>query len=343
MGADLIFWVEASREIGMGHLMECLALATEFSQAPSPPIFAVSNYPAAVELIESRGFRHISSGTDSADAVVSLARAENIGTVVVNHRSVKLLPLRALRSAGLKICVVDQMGKKPISADVLVNSTMIGEWLRYEFPDGSPECLFGAEFAPLRKEFAASHESIRRFPSGGGHVLVCMGGVDRTGATMRLVEALRPLGTAVKKEFILGKGFAHFEEFSRLIAKADTSFSWRQNVSDLASRFLCSDIAFSAGGNTLYELACTGTPALVLWEDPHENLQGAEFQRHECAINLGNGISTAIEEITIRTKNLLGDSKRLEKMSKSGRTLVDGRGLERVCSKIALLDENAGT
>ena len=56
------------------------------------------------------------------------------------------------------------------------------------------------------------------------------------------------------------------------------------------------DIVISAGGNTVFELACVGTPGFVLWEDSHEKIQGDVFEKEGVVINLGNGMKTGCKK-----------------------------------------------
>lgn len=313
--------------------MECLGIC-EFMRpvGGSPPFFFLNPYGPAESLLKERGYQYSLANPEQASVVAAKARPGAL--VVMNHRRASLEAMRELRQAGLKLCLVDQLGEKQVSADLLVNSSIVKDWTRYEFPDGEPESLLGGAYALLRAEFESFHGVDRRFPAAPCTVLVTMGGVDRTGASLRLVEALGRLGREVKKEFILGKGFAHIAHFRELMAAADSSFSWAQGVDDLSTRMARSQVAISAGGNTLYELACVGTPALVLWEDPHEKLQGEAFEAEGAAVTIGNGISTSIDVISERVIHLLSDSATLQKMSNAGKAVVDGRGLARVSASL---------
>ncbi len=110
----------------------------------------------------------------------------------------------------------------------------------------------------------------------------------------------------------------------------DESFDLVYDIKDLSNLIYESDIIFSAGGNTLHEAACVGTPAIILWEDKHEKEQAEWFAKKGAAINLGSGVIAKEEEVMRSIDNMLSDSIRWKKMSDKGKELIDGRGLERI-------------
>jgi spore coat polysaccharide biosynthesis predicted glycosyltransferase SpsG len=99
------------------------------------------------------------------------------------------------------------------------------------------------------------------------------------------------------------------------------------------------DVGFTAGGNTLYELACVGTPALVLYEDDHEMEQGIEFQRNGFGVCLGRGVGVTKSRIW-RELDKLEEPDVRETWSRKGRSVVDGQGVERVLASLSALCSN---
>ncbi len=324
----IYFWVEVSQKIGMGHLMETLALSEYFTKKNIPFKYIINTYNPAKELLLSK---KISFKEYEIHQVNKLCELFRNSCVIIDHRNVSTITLKKLRQNNIKVIVIDQLGNKIITSDVLINSTMIKDWLIYTFEDSTPKCCFGAEYAILRKEFKKLHKLKKKFSNKNKTVLVTMGGVDRTGATLRVVEALLMIKEPVKKEIILGKGFVHMEQFLQLVTKIrDPNLIYAQGVNDLGERMQRADIVISAGGNTVYEMACVGTPGLILWEDLHENIQGKAFAEKEVVINVGNGIETSLSLIKESVCDLLNNVKKRKYMSKCGKNLVDDRGVNRI-------------
>jgi spore coat polysaccharide biosynthesis predicted glycosyltransferase SpsG len=330
----MVFWVEASQEIGMGHLMESLALAEYFINQGEAVHFIVNPYePSRLEL-QKRGIPFKESSFNAIEKIIWFIKQQQAKSIVINHRKVSLDILERLRTEDFTVSVIDQLGNIPIVCDLLINKSLVPEWLRYDFPINQPLCCFGADYAIMGNSYRKLHQEQKVFSKDRYTVLVSMGGVDRTGATFRIIEALQQIKD-ISKEIIIGNGFAHMKRLNQLCEKNnDPSFVFSVGVSDLHERISKADIVISAGGNTLFEMACVGTPGIVLWEDEHEYTQGVSFDKKGTVVCLGNGIKTSVNVISDSVRMLLQDDARREKMSQCGKSLVDAEGRNRISTAI---------
>jgi spore coat polysaccharide biosynthesis predicted glycosyltransferase SpsG len=335
----IAFCVEASQEIGMGHLMESLALADHFINLGAPLYFIVNPYEPSRQELQKRGIAFVEYELDKIDDVIRFIKQKDVQYVIINHRKVSLNSLQRIHNENNIVVVIDQLGDKAIICDLLINKSLVSKWLQYDFPINQPLCCFGADYAILGDCYRKLHSKKNTFSKDRYTVLVSMGGVDRTGATLRIIEALRQIEN-VSKEIVIGKGFAHMKQLNRLCERNnDPYFVFSFDVSDLSERISKADIVISAGGNTLFEMACVGTPGIVLWEDEHEYTQGVSFEKKGTVICIGNGIKTPINVISDSVRMLLKDSAKREKMSQCGKRMVDGQGKKRICSKIMELNQ----
>ncbi|MHC4310628.1 MAG: hypothetical protein ACYSSN_11845, partial [Planctomycetota bacterium] len=146
---SLIFWVEVSQQIGMGHLMESLVLAEYFIIQGMSVNFIVNPYkPSRLEL-QKRGITFVEYGLDEIDNIVRFIKQKDIQYVIVNHRNVSLNNLKRINHEKYAVVVIDQLGDKSIICDVLINKSLVPEWLQYDFPANQPLCCFGADYAIL--------------------------------------------------------------------------------------------------------------------------------------------------------------------------------------------------
>src|SRR3546814_8638629 len=90
------------------------------------------------------------------------------------------------------------------------------------------------------------------------------------------------------------------------------------------------DLAISATGLTKYELAATGTPAILLSHDRAHAENNLAFAELGAAVDLGE--IALLSDITIAetVRALLQDAARRARMSSCGRRAVDGRGAFRI-------------
>ena len=323
----------------MGHLMESLVLAEYFINQGVPIYFIINNYkPSRLELQKKR-IAFVEYELEEIDDIIGLIKQKNVQNIIINHRNASLNNLERIYSKNYNVVVIDQLGDKSIICDFLINKSFVPQWLKYNFPANQPLCCFGPDYAILSDDYRKLHQENKTFSKERYTVLVSMGGVDRTGATFRIIEALRPIEN-ISKEIIIGNGFAHLKELKQLRKNInDSSFNFSVGVNNLHERMNKADIVISAGGNTLFELACVGTPGIVLWEDEHERIHGNAFAEKEIVQCLGNGISTPIKTISNSVRILLKDVDRRKYMSKQGRETVDGCGKDRVGAKIMQLNK----
>tara|TARA_Y100000816_G_scaffold291563_1_gene283301 strand:- start:1703 stop:2737 length:1035 start_codon:yes stop_codon:yes gene_type:complete len=332
----IIFWVEASQMVATGHFMESLALAKAFKNKSINVHFIINRYEPVEAKLFSANITFSIFKIDDVDKVISFINDHFKDTVIIiNHRNIQLYCMEKLKSENHLLVVIDQLGNKKIICDILINSSIISDWLKYDFIENFPTCLFGPDFTILRDEFLKLNKIEKSFENDFPIVLVTMGGVDRTGATLRIVRALKSLNISSNKKIVIGKGFAHTNELKVLLnSEGFKTFQLYQNINDLGEKMSKADVVISAGGNTVSELACVGTPGLILWEDLHEKIQGEEFEKEGIVINLGNGLKTDLRKIISNIESLLLDIKKRKSMSNAGKKLIDGRGVERIINKI---------
>jgi len=319
--------------------MEALAVALKLAERGEKFRFVVTPYASAEEILSKHGIPfHSVPLEDSFPLIQKLAGEVPRKTVVINHRFVQIDNLAKLIDSGLKPVVIDQLGNKKVCGSVLINPSIVSQWLEYEYVDTKPSCYFGPQYSLLRPEFQALHKRKKLFSDTNHSVLVTMGGADRTGASLRIAEALTHLDKGIQKTIVLGKGFANMGRIRQMQRGLDSSFFFVQNVNDLGERLWKADVTICAGGLTLYEMACVGAPGIVLWEDDHENIQGHAFAEEKIVWNIGNGMTTSINIIVDAVRTLLSEKKERMEMSRRGKMLVDPSGIDRVCDILCALD-----
>jgi spore coat polysaccharide biosynthesis predicted glycosyltransferase SpsG len=101
---------------------------------------------------------------------------------------------------------------------------------------------------------------------------------------------------------------------------------------------LGADVAISGGGQTLYELAATGTPAVAIRLADNQTLNLRNLQAAGMLLWAGDAGDADLETMVTSALMVLAENRgRRTEMSRRGRALVDGRGAARVAA--AVLDE----
>jgi UDP-2,4-diacetamido-2,4,6-trideoxy-beta-L-altropyranose hydrolase len=113
-----------------------------------------------------------------------------------------------------------------------------------------------------------------------------------------------------------------------------------RGIDDPARLMAEADMAVSAGGQTLYELAATGLPtvAISLASNQEGNLSALALVPTLLRAPVpGMAASDEWLAVTHAVRALATDHQLRHQMSEAGRRLVDGRGADRVAARILAL------
>ena len=289
----LQIYTEGSPEIGLGHIIECISIkdVLEDHYGLDESFFIVNGDKKAEDFLRSKRIKFciVENGFISPGDII-----KQYDAVLVNKKHVKYEFLKILRRFTKKLIVIDELGEKKITADLLVNFSINPKLHKYKFPDSKPITLFGPEYFPASR---AVHEALK-LPkeTKGKTVIISLGGYDRSRIVDNVLIALEKYND-LKKQVVLGPGFHQDAPFKDLVNSLDDTFEFHQSVNDLPKRIRNAYFLVSSGGNTVYEAVIVGTPVLVIGEDPHEIEQGKIFEKNGWAINVNEGKKANIEVI----------------------------------------------
>jgi spore coat polysaccharide biosynthesis predicted glycosyltransferase SpsG len=189
----------------------------------------------------------------------------------------------------------------------------------------------------LRDEF--SQEPWRIIRERVERVFVTTGGGDPFNLSPRLIRLVHDVLSEAVIDVIVGPYFTRetIVELER-IALEDPRIVLHRDPSDIRSIMLGCDIAVTGGGQTTYELAATGTPtvAIRLADNQIGNLQGLAAQG--TLLWAGDAGEPNLQDKVRQAMVEVAKSPEVrERMSRSGRRLVDGRGAIRVAEQILQL------
>jgi spore coat polysaccharide biosynthesis predicted glycosyltransferase SpsG len=191
--------------------------------------------------------------------------------------------------------------------------------------------LLGPSYLALRPEFAEAarrtiHDDVRR-------ALVTIGGADPGRLVAPLVRrAIAGLG-AVTLDVVAGP----LVDDVACVRAAVGRVVLHESPKHLRDLRLAADLAVTGGGQTVYELAATGTPMVATGLAANQ-MPSVDAMRAAGALAYAGDVHDAAlgPGLVATLAALAADPERRADMSRRGRALVDGRGAPRVAR--ALLD-----
>ncbi len=333
MSFTITFFTECSQKVGTGHLIESVCLLKRAREKGIKCIlWTTDTTPDSIinNLSVDCNFYNFNKLKDEISSIKESCIESCSKAIIFNLRNITNEALSLFDFNDIKHICIDELGNKRLDCDVIINPLIVKKRHNYISSNKRRNLYTGSGYLSISPKIQNAPRSKNYNNSEIKTVSVSMGGVDQSGATLKLINVLADWRPEVNKKIIVGAAFAHLKEARRKIDKLKKrNFEMFHNVNNIGSIFSKSDVVFTAGGNTLYELACMGTPAIVLYEDEHEMENGMEFERKGFGLCVGQGT----EASTVEIRNALSyfDDYQIRRAhSERGRELVDGEGVNRI-------------
>jgi UDP-2,4-diacetamido-2,4,6-trideoxy-beta-L-altropyranose hydrolase len=339
---SVIIRADADARMGTGHLMRCLALGQAWKDAGGEVLFltrcANGNLLAR---IREEGFS-VCPLTDPASSLDDLRQEKEIlrrhpraWWVLDGYHFDPSYQLR-LKTLGARLLVIDDMNHLPCyHADLVLNQNIHAVDLAYSCPSGGTRFLLGPRYALLRREFLRWKEWKRNIPKVAGKILVTLGGSDPDNATPKVVRGLRGMGLpGLEVSVVAGATNPNREEIEKEMAPLPPAFRLLTAVEDMPRWMAWADMAISAGGSTVWEMAFMGLPNLVLVLADNQFPIAGRLGQEGISGNLGWADSISPAQISAAAGSLALASEKRREMAEKGRGLVDGLGGSRVAAEM---------
>lgn len=322
----IVFRTEGNHGQGMGDLWGSIALADECARESDEIFFIISGGKEAVSVLQERGYQFCT--VDSFAAEREILQGFHPNVVVVNKLNSAPEYIRSLRDFADLIVTIDDSGEGARCADLRIN-------VLYHVPDA----VTALEYISLRKEFQEIHGKAKTIRREAREILITQGGSDTDGFTPRIIQALEKMARRPYCTVVLGPAFQHQSELEKAVASSTLDLSLVFNPCNMADLMWEADLAITAGGLTMFELACVGTPSIVVCAELFETETASRLEKTGAVINLGFGGDLDDSKLAKTVDALFADIEARKRMSSLGKQLVDGRGSGRI---VRLLREGIG-
>lgn len=323
---------EADEKVASGHLKECIVLTEELWKIGyQATLWVNEDIPKTfLKGISIEYFYYCRPIELCADDVISYLKKHMVQLLILNLRSVdNELILKIKEKCNVLILCIDEFGHRRLDCDIIVNP-MIDE----RFGQYTGKCqqkYLGNKYLILPTKYHEWNQKVKKINDKIREITISMGGVDINNTTIKIVNWLQEQNLGiVKVNVVLGGGYLYLDELKDAIR--NNNFIIFQNIDYLDELFFNSDVAFCAGGNTLHELACIGTSAVVIPTMPHEYRNGKIFEE--------KGFGTCYKDFDEFVLNMnrhfwdYFDKKRRYLHMQSGKSCSDGGGYLRMIGLI---------
>lgn len=370
-----IFRADGNAKTGAGHLMRCLtiadALAAQLGGGEDILFLCADEASAGLVLshgsasAELSGFQVRVLNTDHNHMEQELSVWEEISEQIDLETCVILVDsyfatddyLKQIRKYGYTI-LLDDMQQHCFPVDAVVNYNAFADTAVYEalYKGTGTELYIGSRYVPVRRQFLGVSYEISEevknvlITTGGGDVdniasvilreldgnaADCtkkISGIDAADDGFLVRDSLR------NYHVIIGRFHPKHKEWEELAA-ADSRIHVHSDVRDMAGLMRRCDLAITAGGTTIYELAAVGVPFLCFSYAENQELLTQYIGNHDIAGFAGayhkdaRGTLERMKELFLK---FCADKEMRNKCYLKERSMIDGHGARRLASEMML-------
>jgi UDP-2,4-diacetamido-2,4,6-trideoxy-beta-L-altropyranose hydrolase/UDP-4-amino-4,6-dideoxy-N-acetyl-beta-L-altrosamine N-acetyltransferase len=350
----VVFRVDASLQIGTGHVMRCLTLAQVLKENGANIEFICRKHKGnLIDKIRSNGFvvhelelfeeaevdtrlahSHWLGATQQQDAYdcIEILKAEKPNWLIVDHYALDEQWQKRLKPYYEKLMVIDDLADRKHQCDILLDQTFGRQQEDYSgFTTKGCELLLGSKYALLRPEFSKwrPYSLKRRGKPEFKQLLINMGGVDVNNITENVLDELKlcNLPNDTNITIVMGGSAPHLESVKSKAITLLYKTEVKVDVDNMAEIMANTDIAIGAAGATTWERCCLGLPTI--------QIVIAENQLFSAEVLACHNIVKLAKEIKETTYLLESSSEWMKSVGSAALEICDGMGSYKVFNKMA--------
>jgi len=323
----ILILTDGGRGVGLGHLTRCLSLVQSLKKNGMDPLFIIS-------------------GDESISSIV-----QDEKHVILNWHDKKAETYDYIRDSYIVIVdsYLEDMGFYQKISDIVKTPVYIDDTNRMDYPRGTVvngsvnadklaynrrndvRYFLGTRYVPLREDFWEVADKV--IAGRITKVLVTLGGIDSRNMVPKVLKALKSQKPHIKKDVIISDCFRNTKKIEDL--KDDSiNFIYSPNSALIKQLMLEADVAISASGQTLYELARVGVPtvAITVAENQMTNIKG--WREVGFVEDAGWWEDKTLLKNILRSIDVLSSCDERLKRKEIGRKFVDGKGAHRIIKEL---------
>jgi len=337
--SGILFRVDAGQTVALGHLQRSISLATALRNCGAACVFLTNRESGIWERITRVGFEletlEVSPSwtcDDLAETVEAAAR-HRCGAVLVDSHEVDSHYLSQLRAAGLFVIARDDLASYSFNCQMVINGNADAPRLPYVSASGDTDFMLGTQYIVLPEQFRAArprdvYDTVR-------NILVILGGTDHDNLMPRMLGLLDGLPGDFEVTAVVGPFFQNVSAVKAAADGAERPVRLVHSPGSVHDLMLQADLAVSAAGQALYELASVGCPTVAI--KVASNQDGQLPVLAEAGVlkeATGPKVDALLNSVETCVMALLTNFKARESMAREGQRMVDGEGAHKVAQRI---------
>lgn len=320
---NVVILTEGGKNFGFGHVARCSSIYQAFLKRDISPEFIINGDSSVESILDNATFK-------IANWLEDISFLNSLDIVIIDSYLADLEIFEKISKQVALAVYLDDNNRFEYPKGIVVNGLVNASNLNY--PENEDiTYLLGSDFTPLRSDFwditkLMINDEIT-------DILITMGGNDLRNLTPEILNLLNNNFPNVNKKVIIADSFENTSEIESL-QNGSVELIYSPNSSEMLNIMSSVDLAISASGQTLYELACVGVPTIAIGiidnqKNNIKNWKETQFIEYAGCWDDENLLSNILEKIELlKDKNIRYD-KRLH-----GIRAIDGKGSLRIVKAI---------
>ncbi len=343
----IYFIVHGNVKTGMGHIIRSISLADAF-RAHGHTVSFFSKYKEGIRLLHKAGidvckipsapyparqgfFYGDPSELEKDIAVIRGQITERADVIIVDSYNISHGFLSGLREMTDRLVYIDDLNLFHYPIDILVNGTASALDMGYEKKQ-TAQLLLGLGYNQVRKGFSGTPS---KRAANVTDVLITTGNGDPFHMTEKILGIVlsEERFSGLRYHVIVGGGFEK-DIWTDSGLRDNGQVLLYDRPSDMCGIMSGCDLAVSAGGSTLYELAACGIPTIAFAYADNQLLHIRALERQGLLRYIGYHDRLDGQKLISHILYLMGHPDIRKKISAEQRALVDGKGCDRIVEMI---------
>lgn len=347
---NILFVTHGSKNIGMGHVMRCVSLANAFRNKGWQVSF-FSKYALGREYIEKQQFDLLPVPVEKeketcefeygshmeleqeANVLTKLLAEQSMDIIFVDSYNVSNVYFGKLHQYTKCLVYLDDIAAFSYDVDAVLNYNFSAFSMGYEKLLHKSKLLLGVKYCPLREEFLQMKQRVTK--KKVEDILITTGAADPKNMAGKLLMLCEKYLPQCRLHVVVGKAFLCKQELYELQDK-NSNIVLYENPKKMSDIMLKCDVAVTAGGSTMYELAACGIPMVTFIYAENQRPAVEMLEQKEYVVNLGE-YSSVESDFWDKSMELFENTQLRENLTFRLQKLVDGKGAERVVEELTAI------
>ncbi len=328
--SNLSIITEGGKKYGFGHITRCLSIEKQFQQYNFQSNFIINGDESIGPFLKTSAYV-IYNWIEKQDEL--LTQISDSSLILIDSMQISNQQILEIQNLEIPVIFIDDEKRRNIlDSGFVIDWTILSEQKDHFVPKKkNVHYLLGSQYTPLREGFSIAESNIIKEDINS--ILITFGGSDVRNLTPSILKSSVAHFPNVKKNIVIGAGFTNIDKI-RAQADGNTYFILNADSHSMIELMQTNDLAISAGGQTLYELARIGTPtiAILLVENAIDDTLG--WEKVGSIINIGWWDNERLLENLTSAIYELGDKKIRQGMQNKAKSYINPNGAEILVKEI---------